>query len=355
MEEKIYETKLSLNVQTEKKIEFIHSILIPVIEDIRTNFRSLKLFIKRSIEIGPIISIYYTSVTSEDASKINDILGIAFKTYVEDNKKDFQEQDIYLKEKSNIARMNGLQNKGSFINYSTSFTGMDHLKRHGEYNSIYEEEVFNSWLFNNGQLLEETIKTLITYSPLEKRKFIISIFFHCSRKLNDVDLNGYLSFKSHYLGFISANKKMISYHEMFKKQFKKEKSQNAFKWKCDVDKGFYLVMDENREELLDKWRKALNNFVDDIAQVKKLNKGILSSLHMLKFRNISNFHKKAFAVKNLSYYTAREFQAYRRLVNLTYLLLPTLGFNTIDRLYCSVCLIKVIEGEIYNDQAQVQG
>lgn len=353
MENKIYLTRLSLNIQKEKKQEFMHSVLLPTVRNIRNCYSDIRLFIKRYIEVGPVINIYYCNVGSKDASAVNDMLITGFQSYIRDNKEDLKENDIYLREKSNIAKMNGLKYKGSYINFSNEFSSMDYLKRHGEYSSEVEEAVFNDWLFENGQLLESTIELLAEYSLIEQRKFIISLFLYCSNKLNSLDLDGYLSFKSHYLGFISANKKMLAYHDLFLKQFDLEKKANEYVWRCSENLGYYIIMDNSRESLLAQWRKAIDAFVNNINQLDTLKAGFLSTIQMLRFRSVSNFHKQAFALQNLGFYRSKEFQAYRRIVNLIYMILPTLGFNTIDRLYCAVCLVKIIEGDIINGQIKV--
>lgn len=353
MENKIYSTRLSLNIQKEKKQEFMQSVLLPTIKNIRSCYLNIRLFIKRHIEVGPVINIYYCNIDAKDASTVNDMLVTSFQSYINDNINDLKENDVYLREQSNIAKMNGLKYKGNYSNFSNEFTSMDYLKRYGEYSSEAEEAVFNNWLFENGQLFEKTIELLAEYPLIEQRKFIISLFLYCSNKLNGLDLDGYLSFKSHYIGFISANKKMLPYHDRFLKQFDLEKNANEYVWKCSENSGYYIVMDNSRELLLAQWHKAIDIFANNIKQLDTLKAGFWATIQMLRFRNVSIFHKRAFALKNIRFYRSKEFQSYRRIVNLIYMVLPTLGFNTIDRIYSSVCLVKIIEGDIINDQIKV--
>jgi hypothetical protein len=353
LENSIFITSLSLNIQKEKKEEFVHSILLPNINEVRNIYPEIRLFIRRHIEGGPVVNIYYDSIGEDAAEKVHEIIILNFQSYIEENKHKFVENDIYLREQANLSKMNGLDYDKEYENYENSFNKVNRLKRHGEYSSEEEEEVFNNWFFDNGQLLENTICLLKDYSHTEKLKFIISLFMYCSNRLNDFDLDGYLSFKSHYIGFISANKKMRAYHEAFVKQYEVENNVKIYNWKCNESLGYYIDMDDARKALLGMWQVEINKFVMKIRELDKLKANFFAMIHMLRFRSVSKFHNKAFALHNLKFYRSREFQAYRRVVNLIYILLPTLGFNTIDRLYSAVCLVKIIEGEILDGQIEV--
>lgn len=345
---KVYQTIINLNVQKEKKEEFTVEWLIPLMKQIREENKNIEIFYMRTIDIGPVINIYYRNIDNPD--KIHSKFSKLTDAFKKDQEEVLQENDIYFKYKKSLAIMNGKKEsinvRKEYINFSCEFKEMDRLKRYGEYSSIDEEEIFNNWLFKYGSLIEESTAYLWKQEYIEKQKFLISIFMNVSKRLNGVDLDGYMSFKSHYLGFVATSRKKMTLVNQ-KLNFKFESERSNYKYFYDNKTGYQIEMSVESLNLFNKWNLAINDFTDEMKKQKNFRVSFLTILNMLRFKSMSKFHNKAFKITNLSFYKSDQFQRYRKLVNLIYIILPNMGFNTTNRLYTALCLIKIIEEEIY--------
>ncbi|MEK7014719.1 hypothetical protein [Bacillus sp. FSL R9-9410] len=334
MSNKIYKISISLNVQKEFKLSFLKEI-INTIKEFRVKNPEVELFIFRNIENGPKINVYIYGKRDVSYTLYCEVESL-FQKFLKENKLKFRENSIYSTSMEELKTMNNLLTYSNYENLTLSFECIDNIERNGEYHSDEEKEFVNKWLLENGTLIEDTINFVIEEEPYKKILFAVLLFKIISSKLDRKSLRGYLSFKSHYEGFINYKEyEMKGYAEKFKKYYDVYHQQ--------LYSNFYTfdkMKDEHMRRLLMTWANRIDKAVVDI---KVLPRRKLEVDHMESFVEMSEFHKNIFSQENIHYYVSDEFQNYRILINLIYLLLPTLGINTIERLLGSYILIRLIE------------
>ncbi|NVY96181.1 hypothetical protein HU830_03190 [Lactobacillus sp. DCY120] len=333
---------INLNVQTEYKNFFIINYLIPVLQMYRKE--GYELFLFRTVENGPVINIFINNIEERKTSEILKELRNKLILFKKEHLGKLHENDIYMREMKNINKMNRLKSNNKFHNFSVNLEELNRINRRGEYRSVSDQETINRWLFKNGYLIEKTICILSRYNRFDKRVFLTSLFIFISEQLDHISLLGYLSFKSHYLGFMSFNKKMKIIHQQLIKDY--PKISKRFELNFDSQDGCYITLDSDLNKLQKEWQTVLKDFYNKASKSKTNKASILQVLAMVRFSNLSGFHSDVFQVRNLSFYRSEQFQIYRKLVNLAYMILPSIGLNTVDRIQSAFFTVEIIEGEM---------
>ncbi|EGO8522861.1 DNA-binding ferritin-like protein [Enterococcus faecalis] len=343
--EKIHRITVALNTQNIFKQKFINEELIPQMKEFRKQNHNNKCFFHRTLEIGPVVDIYIQGLKEEAV-----LMQVAIEKRLAKFRKmysiQFSEKKIYFENQESIRRMNGFSKKaGRYQNYTVTMDELEEVPREGEYYSEEAKKMVNSWLFEQGALIDKTTLLVEKLSELEKQKFLVSLFLTCSKKLDGTSYRGYLSFKSHYLGFINIRRKeMENYHNMFEQYYLEHEEEFELMRERVREGQSFLTGHEQADELLHEWQNVIDQFME--GQKRLLKKIKLTNIFsMLGFRRYSEFHKESFKLSNLKFYFSEQFQEYRLLVNVMYLLLPDFGFNTPKRLLASYNLISVLEGE----------
>lgn len=163
---------------------------------------------------------------------------------------------------------------------------------------------------------------------------------------------GYLSFKSHLLGFLSyRHKDMGKYKKMFQDKFT-EMAETLSSFGGFIENNFKgEVPEQIPEEIIEicrEWESLYSNMYQELLTAENetnTNKAFSISLSMQRrrFRSLSSFHKAAFSNANKDFFKKKEFQAYRMLVNFVYLLLPAMGLNSRKRVEASYLLVNTKE------------
>lgn len=348
--EKYYKFTISLNVQKEYKEKFIHEQLIPSLQKFRGTFVGNKCFFHRTVNVGPVIIIYINSSESR-ASLLYSELSKKLYDYYEEYHDVFKENPVYLNNKDNIKIMNRLKNQNKeYHNFTIMMDNINSIERNGEYYSEDAKTVVNCWLLNNAALMEDTYCLLKQYTDVERQMFLVYLFLLCSEQLDGKTYQGYLSFKSHYIGFMNIRKnEMQKYNQMFEAYFKKHNDAFICVKEAKENHQFMLPGLQESENIIHRWENGIAAFM---INQKGLEKKIRFSniISMITFRKYSSFHKEAFKITNLNFFMSQQFQEYRLLINMIYLILPNIGFNTVKRLQASHALIEIIEkGAQFNE------
>ncbi|MFJ6266047.1 hypothetical protein [Lysinibacillus xylanilyticus] len=343
----IFEVNMNINVQRNYKNLFISEYLIPSLKQNRKNFQDVEMYYCRRVIGGPVITIFIYA-KEEIFHNIYAEFNSIFDDFCEEYKDSFKENDIYMKQKEDLIKMNNLKNTHDpYVNYTISYHQINSIPRNGEYVNEEHKRIVNKWLFDNSGLIEETFLELGKMNEIDKYALITCIFLFTSYHLDNETPRGYMSFKSHYLGFMNSRRKhqMEVYDQKIKDIYMENK--DVFK---EIPKLYTNPLDtnilsnQNSRWLLEQWKEALESFMflqEDLTIKKKYS----SIISMLKFRKLSKFHNEAFSFKNLSFYLSPQFQKYRNLVNLLYICLPNVGINTPIRLLSSLVLVQIMEEE----------
>ncbi|WP_139220251.1 hypothetical protein [Gracilibacillus orientalis] len=237
------------------------------------------------------------------------------------------------------------------------FYKLNNIERHGEYGSEQEKYLFTKYYFLSQNRVEKTIQFFNKIPEQERLGTVLGLFTACSQLLDDTGKgHGYLSFKSHLLGFLSyKHKDMPKYEQLFKNNFDKNKDVywEIVKIAKDDQQLHDLRKDQPLFDMIYEWKKIYTEMYEDMLTVIKENPPKQNVLVMFKknlrfaqYRSLSYFHKKAFANSNKTFFDSPEFQAYRMVVNYVYQTLPTLGISSRKRVEMSYVLVHTMEGGV---------
>ncbi|MGX7150821.1 hypothetical protein [Enterococcus ureasiticus] len=340
---KIHKITIALNTQNTFKQKFIREELIPEMKKFRESYGSDSCFFHRTLNVGPIINVYIQG-TTEEAINLQVAMEARMAEFKRQYGNQFVEKSVYFENQQNIRRMNGLSKGiGDYQNFAVILDEIESVPREGEYYSEEAKNMVNNWLFEQGGLIDGTNLLVEQLNELEKQKFLVALFLTCSQKLDGTSYRGYLSFKSHYLGFINIRKQeMQNYHKMFEQYYLEHGEEFESMRDTIRNSQSILTGNDQSDEILRKWEIVINQFMELQKNLPKKVK-LSNIFSMLSFRRYSEFHKESFKLSNLKFYFSEQFQEYRLLVNIIYLLLPDMGFNTPKRLLASYNLISVLE------------
>lgn len=344
----MYQIKFAVNISSNAKNIFVTKWLIPFLNsNVETEY-----YFTRSVEIIPVINLYIktsevmiTYIYSKMQKLFNDFI---FSL----NSDDRQSNSFYIKNQKDISRINGFQKKDMIDNLNISCKKIDKIERYGEYNNEIDKEIFTEFFFKGQKILEKSIDYLYEKDEDAELVFLYGLFLAVSKQLDNTGVgHGYLSFKSHLLGFLNYKHKDIDkYKILFEKRYVNLKSQI-------IEIRDILMSEEDEEQLNDvikilkKWKDLFEEMYGKLleAENKEANQSLLYKIRLgmrhREFKKLSGFHDKAFSNKNRDFFKLKEFQAYRMLVNFTYQLLPAMGLNSRKRVEASYLLVTLFESE----------
>ncbi|ALS37682.1 hypothetical protein ABID30_001670 [Enterococcus rotai] len=340
---KYYKIDILLNAQKKYKTLFIAEYLIPILKKNREISPESRFFFQRTVDVGPIIRIYFHT-HDVNVTTMYELISKVLKEFYYTYSSELRENSVYSKQMLNIKKMNRLSyQRTDYVNYTVDLELIEQIDRKGEYLSENTKKNVNDWWFQFEELIEDTFLYLYGHNEIEQMKFLVSLFYICSKKLDNQTHNGYLSFKSHYLGFVNNKRNSMKQYDTKIREYY-EQNKEEFAMIINRNSTENLVKNDEYKIYLRRWEIAIEHFTNTQAKEKsKFN--ILNIIPMLRFRKYSDFHNEAFKVKKLKFYLSNEFQRYRSLVNQIYLLLPSLGFNTVKRLIAAYSLTRILEEE----------
>jgi len=232
---------------------------------------------------------------------------------------------------------------------------MEFIERYGEYTYIEEKELYTEFFFSTQRLMEDTFLYLRSKGKALEVPMLMCMFLVVSQQLDNTGVGrGYLSFKSHLLGFLNyKNKDIEKYKIMFEKNFQvREKVLDQL---CNVIQNKTLLEEAAEKdpflEIVLRWNNYMEEMYDKLLPIQKLpskvsyKQAIQTKLAHRRFRKMSSFHNKVFSEKNRDFFKVDEFRAYRMLVNFIYLILPNMGMSSRKRVEASYMLVATMEKE----------
>ena len=345
----MYHIKMGVNISSKAKNEFVTNKLIPFLEVVvQENY-----YFTRGISVIPVIDLFIKT-TEERMTYIYSKLQQLFDQFVESlDETDIQENIFYVNNQRNIRKVNGYKVRRNIDNLAIDYMKIDTIERYGEYNHTGDKEIYTEYFFACQHLLERSIKYLYCKEEEHQLLLLFGMFYCASKQLDKTGIGrGYLSFKSHLLGFLNyKHKDMYQYKVIFEKKY--EELENVLKEMIKCLEGQKVSWDsamlyKEMIELIRLWEDLFAQLYDRLLQEEltsenaKKNKIKLWIQHM-KFRKLSDFHNKVFSNKNRSFFEQDEFQAYRMLVNFVYLLLPAMGLSSRKRVEASYFLVSALE------------
>lgn len=345
----MYHIKIGINISSEAKTDFIVNELIPFLEEhVKDNY-----YFTRSVNVIPVIDLYLNTSDIKITyiySKIQSIFDKYLSTLSEAS---VQENKYYLDNQKNISRVNGYSAFIPIENLTIKCEKIEAIKRDGEYNHPIDKEIYTDYFIKGQKVLEKAIKFLYNRDEDTQLKLLFGIFYSASMQLDKTGIGyGYLSFKSHLLGFLSyRHKDMGKYKKMFQDKFT-EMAETLSSFGKFIENNFKgEVPEQIPEEIIEicrEWESLYSNMYQELLTAENetnTNKAFSISLSMQhrRFRSLSSFHKAAFSNANKDFFKKKEFQAYRMLVNFVYLLLPGMGLNSRKRVEASYLLVNTKE------------
>lgn len=339
---------MGVNISSKAKIEFVTNKLIPFLETTVQN----DYYFTRGISVIPVIDLFIKT-TEERMTYIYTKLQQLFDQFIESlDEIDLQENTFYINNQMNIRKVNGFKVRKYIDNLTIDFTKIDTIERYGEYNHPGDKEIYTEYFFACQHLLERSIKYLYGKEENQQLLLLFGVFYFASKQLDKTGIGrGYLSFKSHLLGFLNyKHKDMGQYKLMFQRKYEELKDVldemlNRFE-RQDISQDSGILSNEMME-LLVLWEKVFAQLYDRLLQEeltsKDTNKNrIKLRIQHMKFRKLSEFHNEVFSNQNRSFFERDEFQAYRMLVNFVYLLLPAMGLSARKRVEASYLLVGAL-------------
>lgn len=340
---------MGVNISRKAKTEFITNKLIPFLEStVQDNY-----YFTRGISVIPVIDLFIKT-TEERITYIYSKLQQMFDQFICGlNESDIQENNFYIDNQADIRKVNGYKVRKDIDNLTIDYMKIDTIERYGEYNHPGDKEIYTEYFFTCQPLLERNIKYLYGRDEDQQLLLLFGLFYCASKQLDKTGIGrGYLSFKSHLLGFLSyKHKDMDKYKLMFKKKCEEladvlDEMINRMEGQ-DISQGSEVVSNE-LFELLTLWEDLFAQMYERLLQEeltsKDTNKNSIKLwIQHMKFRKLSEFHNEVFSNKNRSFFEKDEFQAYRMLVNFVYLLLPAMGLSSRKRVEASYFLVSISE------------
>lgn len=328
-------------MQKTYKERFIREELIPVLQRLR--LAGGRCFFHRTVENGPVILVY-AHTDDVRAGMLYSQLTSRLNKYCEQYFNLFEENPLYAAQSSNIRIMNRLaRSSKEYTNYTIRMESMSRIERYGEYYSTEAKEAVNEWLLDHGALLEKSCLVLQDRPEIARQTFLVYLFLLCSERLEKQTYRGYLSFKSHYLGFMNLRKAEMSSYALKFEDYYRKYGERFVEIKRSRESGKTILSElPGSEELAAQWGQAIELFMNSQQGLTKSVR-LSNVFSMIQFRRYSSFHKESFKWTTLGYYFSPAFQEYRLLINMIYLILPDLGFNTVKRLQASHALVRMIE------------
>lgn len=349
-----YNIKVHINLPSSVKNNFIRNRLIPFCNE---KLGEIPYYFSRNIEFGPVINLYVQCSEKEITYFYSELYN-QFNQFLEALTGDEQiANNVYIERYRDLKKMNGIKNKKQQDNLTIMFYKLDTIERHGEYGSELEKEIFTEYFFKSQNVVEKTIRFFNEAQEQVRLNTILGLFTACAQVLDNTGIGqGYLSFKSHLLGFLSyKHKDMPKYERYFENNF--TKNERTYREIVDIVRHNLrlneLAKEQTLFEIIYAWKQIYTSMYEDMLRIIKENppkKNLLmtfnKSYRAAQFRSISPFHKKAFASNNRSFFESLEFQAYRMVVNYVYQTLPTLGVNSRKRVEMSYVLVHSMESVV---------
>lgn len=341
-----------MNLPSRVKASFICKCLIPYLREKELS----DYWIERRVEVLPVIHVYITKnmkfneAVSKTPSHLGPLKSIIKKFVNNLSEEEKKEKEVYLKYNNEIRRMNRLERLQRMPeNLSVTFEELQYVKRSGEYTYAEEPMIFNDTFKLLEALYEDTYLYLFNHSNQEIL-FILGLFYFSSKNLDRTGVGkGYRSYQSHVLGFLNYKKaNMENYKEYFEDYYRKNITTLL---------EFYRIIDDNKTlnksksqivVLLKRWKQVLDEMYQKLFYVQQdINlstiRTIKKKISRHKFRKISQFHNTVFDKDHKSMFETKEFNAYRMLVNFTYLILPNLGISSRKRVQGGYILVKIAQ------------
>ncbi|MGN0396186.1 MAG: hypothetical protein ACI4EF_12550 [Coprococcus sp.] len=347
----MYYIKMGINISNRAKNEFVVKWMIPFFESSVKD----KYYFTRSVNLIPVINVYIDSSESMITYIYSKLQSLFDRFIMSLDEEDKKENTFYIENQKNIRKVNGYQMNSIVENLTITYGRIDKIPRAGEYNYPIDKEIYTDYFFKCQKLLEQSISYLYKRDENIQLIFLFGLFYCASKQLDKTGVgSGYLSFKSHLLGFLSYNHKDIDkYREMFKRKHI-ELSGELSNLRNSIE--IYGSEEELKEVpgeivgMLLKWEILFSEMYNELLEVEKKEIGnksfnIKLKLRHRNFRTLSSFHKEAFSGKNTDFFKLKEFQAYRMLVNYVYLLLPAMGLSSRKRVEASYLLVSLLEGQ----------
>lgn len=345
----MYHIKMGINISRKAKTEFVTNKLIPFLEStVQDNY-----YFTRGISVIPVIDLFIDT-TEERMTFIYSKLQQLFDQFIKSlDETDMQENNFYINNQADIRKVNGYNVRKDIDNLAIDYIKIDNIERYGEYNHPGDKEIYTEYFFACQHLLERNIKYLYGKEEEQQLLLLCGLFYCASKQLDKTGIGrGYLSFKSHLLGFLSYKHKDINqYKVMFQRKYEELESVikemiNCLEEQvisCDSD-----LLSNEMIELLMLWEDLFAKLYDRLLQEELTSKNVNTDkiklrIQHMKFRKLSEFHNKVFSNKNRSFFEQDEFQAYRMLVNFVYLLLPAMGLSSRKRVEASYFLVSALE------------
>lgn len=345
----MYHIQIGINISSEAKTDFIVNELIPFLEEhVKDNY-----YFTRSVNVIPVIDLYLNTSDIKITYIYSKIQSIFDKYLSNLSEASVQENKYYLDNQKNISRVNGYSACIPIENLTIKCEKIEAIKRDGEYNHPIDKEIYTDYFIKGQKVLEKAIKFLYNRDEDIQLKLLFGMFYSASMQLDKTGIGyGYLSFKSHLLGFLSyRHKDMGKYKKMFQDKFA-EMAETLSSFGGFIENNFKgEVPEQIPEEIIEicrEWESLYSNMYQELLTAENetnTNKAFSISLSMQhrRFRSLSSFHKAAFSNANKDFFKKKEFQAYRMLVNFVYLLLPAMGLNSRKRVEASYLLVNTKE------------
>ncbi|MGS0562814.1 hypothetical protein [Microbacterium aurugineum] len=227
-----------------------------------------------------------------------------------------------------------------------------HIKRTGHYYRPEDVEIFNYFAFRAQPLLERSLFFLQEDRRRREIPFIFSLFAVASSQFE----SGYLSFKSHVLGFFSYRHPVLPrYLEAFATDFERSTDAlRALRVRAEAAAAdpqtppARLEPVDSLADLISSWSALLAELRAALYAVREkpqrsFFRSVKAQVDYFQFRRLSDFHRTAFSRRGQRIISSRGFGAYRMCVNFVYLLLPTLGISSRKRVEAAYLLVRSIE------------
>ncbi len=345
----IYTIKFHINIKSEKKNEFIIDELIPFCR----SYLKESYYFSRNIEVGPVINLYIETNKEKIVYYYNIILKRFNEFLMLLSDSDIESNEVYYQQEASIRRVNGLRKQAQKENLTVEFHELETIARNGEYTYQEEKSLFTKYFMKVQSTMEDSFLYMQDKGSIHEMIMLVCMFQVVSQQLDKTGIGrGYLSFKSHLIGFLSNKRKGVDeYGKLFELHYQKlndpirllrEITNHAINTEIEIHNDKCI-------ELMIRWNHYFAQLYEELIRIQQLKEPRSFYMNMRKFinyynfRKISAFHKEVFAKNNMDFFNSYEFRAYRMLVNFTYLLLPNMGLNSRKRVEASYMLVKSIE------------
>lgn len=355
----MYQVKFYLNLADKKKNTFIKEELIPFLHEAFPDSgqeRKGDYYFSWSIEVVPVIVLYLkceTEYFQKILPKMQEMFGEFCHSLSEEEKKG---NPFYIEHKKDIAVMNGLKGKKDIPeNLTMEYEKVENIDRQGEYDNEEIKEIYNEYFFRMQGITEQAFLFIEENMEARAMAFVYGMFYLTAMQLDATGVGrGYLSFKSHLLGFLNyKNPDIEKYRDYFERYYCA--NVQVFEQMADILEDETEFENAAKEsvlyELLWKFSKTLEELYEDFyqAEEEEVKESIKEKMEKKKqfreFRKFSQFHYKMFSDNNKEFFKLREFRAYRMLVNFVYLQLPRLGLSSRIRVEGAYMLVRTMEKE----------